>query len=63
VEDQENVVSDKAKQIAERLTVKTGLKQILLSLNITADVVQLMEHDMKLGLTLEKKISDLVKAG
>ncbi|TNV83476.1 hypothetical protein FGO68_gene7716 [Halteria grandinella] len=60
-EDQENIVSDKAKQIAERLCVKSGLKQVMLSLNIAPEAVQLMGHDMKLGLMLEKKIMEVVK--
>jgi hypothetical protein len=33
----------------------------LFSLNIPVEAVQLMGHDLKLGLMLEKKIVDLIK--
>ena len=34
---------------------------MFLSLNIPLEAVQLMSHDMKLGLMLEKKIVDAIK--
>jgi hypothetical protein len=60
-EDEETIVSDKACKIAERLCQRAGLKQVMLSLNIPVEAVQMMSHDMKLGLMLEKGILDAIK--
>ena len=70
-EDEDSIVSDKALKVAERISkqlwfewnlgLKSGLKQVLLSLNIGIEAIQLMNHDMKLGLMLEKKIIDILK--
>ena len=70
-EDEDSIVSDKALKVAERISkqlwfewnlgLKSELKQVLLSLNIGIVAIQLMNHDMKLGLMLEKKIIDILK--
>lgn len=71
-EDEDSIVSDKALKVAERISklyrlsrwnlgYRSGLKQVLLSLNIGIDAIQLMNNEIKLGLMLEKKILDIIK--
>jgi hypothetical protein len=59
--EESSLVSDRAQLIAERVSQKSGMKQVFVSLNVPVEAVQLMGHDMKLGLMLEKKICDTIK--
>jgi len=60
-EDEETLVSDHAVKLSERIALKTGLKQVIVSLNINVEAVQMMGVDVKMGMMMEKRVCDVIK--
>ena len=60
-EEENSLVSDLAKLLAEKICKKTGLTQLFFSLNIDFSTAKNYSQDFNLMMNTEKRVTDLIK--